>query len=642
MTLNTPQETVGPAKAIAPTSRRSWVRPKWLRLSAVGSFFRLFFNFFLLSSILLWIHTLVNGNSLDEYKSMNISADITAHVQSHPELAQVLGPIVFYPIVLLADNTFNGAWPILVSSIAALALIVFEGRLSRFWLVALSWGSACVISDVVCGRLSLYLLEPLGLNIAIGFLMAWLFSRPLQSIPFVTNRSFMRRDKISPAPEELLLYDYYYPDKLRINTWSVATGLCVIALTADYWISLLLFVVLLTVFWSDILFITVIPLFQAFFFMLLTGFFWRMLFFPLFFISVIFSSVSLGNKIYRHAKNVLLLYRSKAAWGYVGFLVVWLCLGNFAVFYLHILENPNLHPKLKQLALNANYILVEFVLGFLFAATMPRLSSAGPAGAWTMRLMVVQRKLKVATLLWSKRFFPASATILLQSEESNIYYNWVKAIVNPVKTVERLVSLNDNTLKIKEFRTLTASSFAISIVVVSIVAILSGVSVPDVLKGTFGRALAIAFMLVGGLACHLLLRFFRLPSELLTTLLLYAVPQALFMPILAALSFPSISLEHELLDGVRGTDMDTFNALKKMATMLPTLANRPGWSYATMAFLSGLVSGLLLIVFLELYWQKYRVPRIKAYSVGVTAWLVNFLLILLPIPIHVIVVYWLK
>jgi hypothetical protein len=632
MTLDARPQPVTLSEAIASAYRALPNSSLWRWVGIVGLFLRLFFLSFPISIFLLWIQEAV-GDVLDEpYDSIN---DLSVILGSMHTLAGVLKVFLeasqLWLVATINANSFEWFWPICVSALVSLALIVFERRFTRFLLVALSWAAACIISDAICGRISspMYFFHPLCLTFAIAILLAWLFRWPLSSVRLTLNGAHGRQPDIQ-LREKLLLKDYYTPGELRINLWFMLTGFCSIMVGIGYYMLLMVIIGELAIFSSDALLMPVLMFLDiGVIATLFLGLFGPLILYPLLITSIVFNVIYFGRLIRKHMKQVLLWYRVKCAWGYFLFFSFVLLIGNLSVFYFRIRGDPGLHPKLVQISSNVNYLLIELTGGFLIAATMPVLATIGPA--WVRRTWSKTGQVKV----------DAAALRLLQSEVPGLPI-WAKAIAHPVGTVQKFISINGQWEQFEKFRALTASSFAVSIAAVGVGAVVSGVSLPDAFKGTLGRSLAFAFIMVGGLAYHIILRMFRLPSKLLTTLLLYAVPQALCMPILAALSFPSISLEHKLLDGIRGQEMDTFNALTKLITMLPSAANQPGWSYATIAMLSGIVTSVLVISFLELYWQQYRVPRIKVYSAfGMTIWFVSTVLILLPIPIHVIVLRWL-
>ena len=199
---------------------------------------------------------------------------------------------------------------------------------------------------------------------------------------------------------------------------------------------------------------------------------------------------------------------------------------------------------------------------------------------------------------------------------------WSAAVSQPVATIRRLLSTADPKLRRDEFFALSWSSCAVSMTVVVVAGFCIRVPRAELLTGFAGQFLAILVMMLGGFACHVIFRMFGLPSQLMTTLVLCGVPQALCLPIIAALSLPSISLEHAVLAGMHGQTLSLTESFKDAFTGMLSKAHETP-RYGIVGALGGWVSGLLIVVFLEGYWQWYRVLRTKAYAVGMVVCVAN-------------------
>jgi hypothetical protein len=218
---------------------------------------------------------------------------------------------------------------------------------------------------------------------------------------------------------------------------------------------------------------------------------------------------------------------------------------------------------------------------------------------------------------------------------------WIGAVSHPVATLEHLLNITKAIDRITELIKLSSSSCAVSLLVTTAVGWLIQVPAGELLPRTLARFLAIVIMMLGGVACHLIFRMFGLPSRFTTTLLIYAVPQALLLPILAALSSPFISLEHIILAGMPEQSLSIFESFK-YAVMTMGARIKEVQTFQTIGIASGWISAILMIVFLEGYWQHYRILRTKVYSVGTLSWIINLVIIALPIPLNVVLVYRLR
>ena len=114
------------------------------------------------------------------------------------------------------------------------------------------------------------------------------------------------------------------------------------------------------------------------------------------------------------------------------------------------------------------------------------------------------------------------------------------------------------------------------------------------------------------------------------------------MPIIVACSLPSIALEHEILGRMRDQKPTLLEAARNVFGLIASSSHQ-SYFFGMLNLFSGCMAAVLAIVFLEGFWQHYRILRIKVYSVGMVAsWINSIALTLTITPMHVLLAYWLS
>jgi len=286
---------------------------------------------------------------------------------------------------------------------------------------------------------------------------------------------------------------------------------------------------------------------------------------------------------------------------------------------------PNIDALLHVYLHLTNLGLGILIVGLLFSGTSsipPRLAALLPSGF----IMNVWQYLKAHATQMVETF---SQAVLAGRDAGHLLSRvhglavWSAAVSQPVATIRRLLSTADPKLRRDEFFALSWSSCAVSMTVVVVAGFCIRVPRAELLTGFAGQFLAILVMMLGGFACHVIFRMFGLPSQLMTTLVLCGVPQALCLPIIAALSLPSISLEHAVLAGMHGQTLSLTESFKDAFT---------GMRLGVRALNRGVPRGLLAMV------SRSPHESVCGWHGGLRCKRPNFLL---PVPLHVAVAYWL-
>jgi hypothetical protein len=217
---------------------------------------------------------------------------------------------------------------------------------------------------------------------------------------------------------------------------------------------------------------------------------------------------------------------------------------------------------------------------------------------------------------------------------------WLGAVTHPLVTLERYLRLPKKE-QLRQLKELTSSSFLVSVPV----ALVSGLLVRGGSGGFYGnsigKAILIVSVLVGGVVCHWTFRIFRLPSDFTKTLILFSVPQAICMPIIAMISIPAITFDHKVLTEMNNQSLSMLDIFGHVVARMYSAPPAQGRFFEVLNFLSFIVNELLAIFFLESFWQHYRITRSKVYSIGMIALSFNSIIMgLVVTPAGIVLGYW--
>lgn len=509
----------------------------------------------------------------------------------------------------------NLKWASIAAALSAAGLLRFDKRLQTFWVIAVTWGSACLLADVVTmpmvGQSVPFLINvvaDLNFGGAIGGIYAWFL------ISIIGRWGTQSRRVVRSAVASLTPL----PDTMVIDFKAISTGYAGMYLIGFFW-----------------MFATLGPIFIGIASLGIRQ--WiinasgrsdmvsRLLIPSSSFISVLAPLVLylLVLAWLRTSVNAVLGSRPRAS-------LLFFILVSLAFFVTNgVMLATHWERLLTFNSLTLNTSVLICMVG-LFAGSQP--------GQMPLRPMKQQFG------YWRSLFFRmAAAARPLQTyiplSISEALRIWFRAVRRPAKTIERLMSIRDPITQRNKIWELSKASIGLTFLTAVPLFWLLNVRIKETLFRVPTYALLMFTVLIGGATFHVVFRIFRRPSFLRTTTAIYAIPQLIFMPLISTISIPLLYSHYMAVEKLREQHLP-FSALPQRLLLLLLLSGGSGKMAKVLIFFIGLLTMGMQVLFLEASWQTYRTSRVRSYAAGALAALIAGILVTFTItPARDFVVY---
>lgn len=217
---------------------------------------------------------------------------------------------------------------------------------------------------------------------------------------------------------------------------------------------------------------------------------------------------------------------------------------------------------------------------------------------------------------------------------------WIRAAHRPMSVLQSILSSPETGLTNTKLIKLTIASVQITFLFSLPLFWYYHLPLTDFKHKSAEYAFLILSLLLGGIVYHLVFRLLSKPSNLFSTLAIYAVPQLIFMPLISALSIVALNFEYAKVKSLRLEHLHGLAIVHSIFSL--QFEQSPRESLMQFTTLSeGVIIGIIQLFFLEAYCQFYNTDRHASYKVGTLAGLLNALALLVMVsPVRDLLYYY--